>query len=245
MPDVVCAECGEPLLHLVEVTLRCSIHCNYSHRSNCATCLLMEVDDCCFDVQWEVMGQVEDLLIQKSYISCPDTLAEIEKEIYELLEKESNYPPAVPQVNPGSGFIDLTNDDEMEVFQTDPAVRWANARNQYGGTAWFMDLTSDDEMDSAANVPKSARSESRTISPEPRPSSSRLDVQLILEPDNAANSLQVKFDDEESVEDLDDYFGGGLPPSLKVGSIFNEVMGELEGQPKIELDSSEYLGWEH
>lgn len=190
------------------------------------------------------MEQVETLLTQKSYISCSDALAEIENDIYELLEKESIYHPAVAQVNAGSGFIDLTNDDDMEVFQTTPAVRWANARNQSGGTAWFMDVTSDDEMDSAANVPKSARSESRTLSSEPRPTSNRLDIQLILEPDNAANSLQVKFDDEESVEDLADYFGGGLPPSLKVGSIFNEVMSELEGQPKTELDSSEYLDWE-
>lgn len=151
------------------------------------------------------MEQVETLLTQKSYISCSDALAEIENDIYELLEKESIYHPAVAQVNAGSGFIDLTNDDDMEVFQTTPAVRWANARNQSGGTAWFMDVTSAD---------------------------------------NAANSLQVKFDDEESVEDLADYFGGGLPPSLKVGSIFNEVMSELEGQPKTELDSSEYLDWE-
>lgn len=44
------AQCGEQLLHSIEVTFRCGDYAHYSHKSNCATCLLMEVDDCCFDV---------------------------------------------------------------------------------------------------------------------------------------------------------------------------------------------------
>ncbi|THW98299.1 hypothetical protein D6D17_06779 [Aureobasidium pullulans] len=243
--EVHCAQCGEPLLHSIGVTLRCGDYTYYCHKSNCATCLLMEVDDCCFDVKWEVMEQVEDLLIQKSYISCPDALIEIEKEIYELLEKEFIYPPAVAQISAGSGSIDLTNDDEIDVFESPPAVSQANTKDHHGGTSWFMDLTSDDEMDTDANVPESARSESRTLSPEPRLMSNRPDVQLVLEPYNASNNLEVGFDYGGSMEDLYDYFDEGVAPPVEVSSIFNEAMSELDGQPMTELDSPEYLEWEY
>ncbi|THW82504.1 hypothetical protein D6C99_09817 [Aureobasidium pullulans] len=188
---------------------------------------------------------VEDRLLQKSYISCPDALTEIEMEIYELLEKEFIYPPAVAQINAGSGFIDLTNDDEMDIFESPPAVGQANTRDHHGGTSCFMDLTSDDEMDTDANVPESARSESRTLSPEPRLVSNRLDVQLVLEPYNASNNLEVGFDYGGLVEDLYDYFDEGVPPPVEVSSILNEAMSELEGQPMTELDSPEYLEWEY
>lgn len=191
------------------------------------------------------MGQVEDLLIQKSYISCPDALTEIEKEIYELLEKEFIYPPAVAQTNAGSGFIDLTNDDEMDIFESPPAVGQANTRDHHGGISWFMDLTSDDEMDTDANDPESARSELRTLPPEPRLMSNRLDVQLVLEPYNASNNLEVGFDYGGSMEDLYDYFDAGVAPPVEVSSILNEAMSELDGQPMTELDSPEYLEWEY
>jgi len=48
--EIHCAQCGEPLLHSIGVTLRCGDYTHYCHKSNCVTCLMMEVDDCCFDV---------------------------------------------------------------------------------------------------------------------------------------------------------------------------------------------------
>ncbi|KAG9680413.1 hypothetical protein KCU95_g13299, partial [Aureobasidium melanogenum] len=57
----VCIHCNEPLLDSSQVIVECADSCGH-HKSQCVTCLLMEIDDCCIEISSEVAGTVSVIL---------------------------------------------------------------------------------------------------------------------------------------------------------------------------------------
>ncbi|KAG9745284.1 hypothetical protein KCU73_g7920, partial [Aureobasidium melanogenum] len=60
----MCIHCDEPLLDSRQIVIKCGDSCGY-HKSQCVTCLLMEIDDCCIEISFEVAGAVSSLLESK------------------------------------------------------------------------------------------------------------------------------------------------------------------------------------
>ncbi|KAH0338227.1 hypothetical protein KCU81_g7702, partial [Aureobasidium melanogenum] len=80
----VCIHCNEPLLDSSQVIVECADSCGH-HKSQCVTCLLMEIDDCCIEISSEVAGTVSALLESKVFEKSVPVM-EIDFSIRDYLE---------------------------------------------------------------------------------------------------------------------------------------------------------------
>ncbi|KAG9667098.1 hypothetical protein KCU99_g9129, partial [Aureobasidium melanogenum] len=61
--QVNCPLCDQLMLHSTRITIPCHDGQGY-HKSSCVNCLLMEMDDCCFEITEETLTTIDD------YVEC-------------------------------------------------------------------------------------------------------------------------------------------------------------------------------